>query len=75
MTTAVLKASGMHPSMSEQLTSFLIDGSSISVHSLIRNVGQGSNRQNFVVEVLIILSPSSPETCLKTIIFRGSEGG
>ena len=40
--------------MSEQLTSFVSEGSSISTHSLIRNVGQGSIRQDFLGEVLII---------------------
>ena len=65
----------MHPSLSEQLTSFVSDGSSISMYSLIRNVGQGSNRQDFVSEVLIILPTPSSETCLKTVIFGGSEGG
>ena len=75
VTTAVLKASGIHPSMSEQLTSFVRDGSSISMHSLIRNVSQGSNRQDFVGEVLIILPTASSETYLKTVIFGGSEGG
>ena len=63
----------MHPFMSEQLTSFVRDGRSISIHSLIRNVGQGSNRQDFVGEVLIILSTSSSETCLKAVILLGSE--
>ena len=61
--------------MSEQLTSFVSDGSSISMHSLIRNVSQGSNRHDFVGEVLIILSTAFLETCLKTVIFGGSEGG
>ena len=41
------------------------------MHSLIRNVSQGSNRQDFVGEVLIILSTTSSETCLKTVIFEG----
>ena len=45
------------------------------MHSFIRNVGQGSNRHDFVGEVLIILSTASSETCLKTVIFGGSEGG
>ena len=76
MTTAVLKASGTHPSMSEQLTSLVRDGSNISTHSLIRNVGRiGSNRQDFVGKDLIILPTSSSETCLKTVIFGGSDGG
>ena len=75
MTTADLKASGTHPSMSEKLTSFVRDGNSISMHSLIRNIGRGSNRHDFVGDVLIILSTASSETCLKTLIFGGSEGG
>ena len=62
MTTADLKASGTHPSMSEQLTSFVSDGSSMSMQSLIRKVGQGSNRHDFVGEVLIILSTASSES-------------
>ena len=75
MTTADLKASGTHPSMSEQLASFVSDGSSMSMHSLIRNVSQGSNRHDHVGEILIILSIASLETCLKTVIFGGSKGG
>ena len=53
--------------MSEQLTSFVSDGSSISMHSLIRNIGQGSNRQDGGGVVLIILSTASSETCPKTV--------
>ena len=34
--------------------------------SLIRNVGKGSNKHDFVGDVLIILSTASSETCLKT---------
>ena len=75
MTTADLKASGTHPSMSEQLTSFVRHGSNISMHSLIRNVSRGSNRHEFVGDALIILSTASSETCLKTVIWGGSEGG
>ena len=75
MTTAVLKASGVPPSLSKQLTCFVSDGGSMSMHSLIRNVGQGSNRYDFVSEVLIILSTASSENCLKTVSFGGSEGG
>ena len=62
MTTADLKGSGTDPSMSEQLTSFVSDGSSMSIHSLIRNIGQGSNSHDFVGVVLIILSTASSET-------------
>ena len=61
--------------MSEKLTSFVRDGSSISIHSLIRNVDKGFNRHDFVGDVLIILSTASSDTCLKTVIFGGSEGG
>ena len=43
----------------EQFTSFVIDGSSISQHSLMRKVGKGSNRQDFVGEFLMILSTVS----------------
>ena len=75
MTKADLKASGTHASLSEQVTSFVSDGRSMSMYSLIRNVGQRSNRHDFVGEVLIILSTASSETCLKTVIFVGSEGG
>ena len=39
--------------MSEQLTSFVRDGSNISMHSVIRNVGRGSNRHDFVGDALI----------------------
>ena len=56
VTTAVLKPPGTLPSMSEQLTNSVIDVSSISLHSLMRNVGHGSNRQDYVGELLIILS-------------------
>ena len=45
------------------------------MHSLIRNVGRGSNRHDFVGDALIILSTASSETCLKTVIWGGSEGG
>ena len=56
--TAVLKPSGTQPSMNEQLTNFVIDGKRMSLHSLMRNVGHGSNRQDFVGEFLMILSNS-----------------
>ena len=42
------------PISSEQLTNFVIDGSRISMHSLIRNGGNGSNRHDLVGDVLII---------------------
>ena len=63
MTTVDLKSSGMHSSISEQLTSFVREGNSISMHSLIRNVGKGSNRHDFVGDVLIILSKTDYITC------------
>ena len=40
--------------MSEQLTFFIIDGSSMSLYSLIK-VGHGSNSHNYSGEFLIIL--------------------
>ena len=70
MTTAALKASRTHPAMSEQLTNLVRDGSNISMHSLIRNVGQGSNRQDFAGEVFIFLPAAPSETCLKTVILE-----
>ena len=48
--------------MTEQLIKFVIDGSSILLHSLMRNVGHRSNRQDFVGEFLIILSAISSVT-------------
>ena len=42
VTTAFLKPSGTSPSQSEQLTKLVIDGMRMSMHSLIRNVGNGS---------------------------------
>ena len=51
--------------MSEQLTNFVINGSGTPIHSLMRNVGHGSNRQDFVGEFLINLSTVSSETCVK----------
>ena len=50
--------------MSEQLTSSVSDGSCMSLHSFMKNVDQGSNRQDFVGEFLIILSIASSETCV-----------
>ena len=55
VTTAVLKPSGTHHSMSMQLINFVIDRS-MSLLSLTRNVGYGSNRQDFLGEFLIIFS-------------------
>ena len=59
VTTAFLKPSGTSPSWSEQFTNLVIDGRRMSMHSLIRNVGNGSNRHNLVGDLLIILSISS----------------
>ena len=75
VTTAVLKPSGTPPSMHEQLTNYVSNGSSISLHSLMSNVDQGSNRQDFVGEFLIVLSTASLKTIIKAVIFGGSEGG
>ena len=55
LTTAVLKPLGTQPSVSEQFTSFVIDGNSMSLYSLMRKVGQGCNRQDFVGEFLMLL--------------------
>ena len=54
-----LKPSRTSPSWSEQFTNFVIDGRRMSMPSLIRNVGNGSNRQDLVGDMLIILSISS----------------
>ena len=51
--------------MSEQITNFLIDGNNMSLHSLMRNVGHGSNRQDFVGEFLVIVSTVSSKTSVK----------
>ena len=48
MTTAFLKPSGTSPSLSENLTNLVRDGRRMSMHSLIRNVGNGSNRNDLV---------------------------
>ena len=56
VTTAVLKPLGIPPSISEQLNNIVIDGSNMSLHSLISNVDHRSSRQNFAGEFLIILS-------------------
>ena len=74
VTTAILKLSGTQLSMSEQLTNFVIDGSSMSLHYLMRNVGHRSNRQDFVGEFLMILSSTSSGISVKAVIFGGSEG-
>ena len=57
-----------HPSMSKQLTNFVSDSTSISLHSLMGNIGHGSNRQDFIRESLIILATASSETCVKAVI-------
>ena len=45
--------------MSEKLTHLVIDGRRMSIHSLIRNVGNGSNRHDLVGDLLIIFPISS----------------
>ena len=50
---------GTSPFRSEQLTNLVIDGKRISMHSLIRNVGNWSNMHNLVGDLLIILPISS----------------
>ena len=55
VTTAFLNPSGTSPSQSEQFTNLVIDGRRMSMYSLIRNVGNGSNRQDLVGDLLIIL--------------------
>ena len=59
VTTAFYKPSGTSPSQSEQFTNLDIDCRRMSMHSLIRNVGNGSNRQDLVGDLLIILPISS----------------
>ena len=59
VTTAFLNPCGTSPSRSEQLTNLVIDGRRMSMHSLIRNVGNGSNRHDLVGDLLIILPISS----------------
>ena len=56
--------------MSEQLTHVVIDGSSISLHSLMRNVISGSNRQDSAGEFQILLSKAFSETCVKAIFLE-----
>ena len=63
VTTAFLNPSGTSPSRSEQLTNLVIDGRRMSIHSLIRNVGNGSNRLDFVGDLLIILPISYSCPC------------
>ena len=46
----------------------------MSLHSLIRNVGHVSNRQNFEGEFLIILSTAYSDTQVKSVIFCGLDG-
>ena len=51
-----LKLSGTSPSLSEQSTNFVIDGRRMSMHSLIRNVGNGSNKHDLAGDLLIIFA-------------------
>ena len=51
VTTVFLNPSGTSPSWSEQLTNLVIDGRRMSIHSLIRNVGNGSNMHDLVVDL------------------------
>ena len=53
---------------------FVIDRSSMSVHSLIRNVGHGRNRQDFAGEFLVILSIASSDISVKLVIFSEFKG-
>ena len=59
----------------EQLTNFVIDSSSssISLHSLMRNVDHGSNRQDFVCVFFIFLTTASSEIRVKAVIFGQKE--
>ena len=45
------------------------------MHSLIRNVGNGSNRHDLVGDLLIILPISPGVTSVKTVSLGGSKGG
>ena len=54
VTTAFFKPSGTSPPQSEQFTNLVIDGRRMLMHSLLRNVGNGSNRQVLVGDWLII---------------------
>ena len=56
VTIAFLNSAGTTPSGNEQLTSLVIEGSRISIHSLTRNVGHGSNRQDLQGDFVIIFS-------------------
>ena len=64
LTTAFLKLSGKHPSDKDMSTSLLMDGSRISTHSLNKNVGIGSRRQDLVGNSFINLRTSSLDTAL-----------
>ena len=62
--TAFLKLSGKHALNKDMLTSFLIDGSRMSTHSLNKNVGIGSRRQDLVGDSFTNLRISSSDTAL-----------
>ena len=50
---AFLKPAGTAPSVSEQLTSLVIEGRRISKHSFTRKVGHGSSMQDLVGDLVI----------------------
>ena len=54
VTIAFSKLSQRKPSDKAQFTNFFIDRRRISKHSFTRNVGQGSNRQDFVGDLVTI---------------------
>ena len=74
-TTAFLNPSGTRPSDNEQFISLIIDGRSILIHSLTRNVGHGSIMHDCVVELTMILQTSSFETWQNELNFGGIEEG
>ena len=57
ITIAFLNSCGTTPSDNEQLTSLVIEGSRISMHSVTKNEGHGSNEHDlegyFMIFVLI----------------------
>ena len=58
-TIAFLNSSGTTSPDNEQLTSLVIEGSKISIHSLTRNVVHGSNKQDLEGDFMIIFLISS----------------
>ena len=59
VTMVFLNSSGTTPSDNEQLTSLVTEGSKISIHSLTRIVGHGSNKQDLEGDFMIIFLISS----------------